>query len=152
MKYHSISVDQARCATSIVSKYLDTDTVKASKKFYDTTLPSDMIFTKYDTSTSDEKVDKLTREFNIHFRYCIGSFIYLLSTRLDLSFTVHKLEKFSANSGKVHFEGLIHLLRYIRDNKNLVLKYYADTNDTAVTDLLRQNSLHSALYSLSALD
>ena len=123
MNDHSISVDQARYATSIVEKYVDTDTVKAITKFYNTTLPSDMIFTKDYTSTSDEKVQKFTREFNIHYRACIGSLIYLLSTRVDLSFAVHKLEKFSANPGKVHVEGLIHLLRYIRDNKTLGLKY-----------------------------
>ena len=46
LKDHSISVDQARYATSIVAKYLDTDTVKVSNKFYKTTLPADMIFTK----------------------------------------------------------------------------------------------------------
>ena len=40
----------------------------------------------------------------------------------------------------MHSEGLIHLLRYIRDNKNLDLKYYADLNDAPVTDLLRQAS------------
>ena len=46
MKYHSISLDQARYATSIVAKYLDSATVKVSTKFYKTTLPADMIFTK----------------------------------------------------------------------------------------------------------
>ena len=56
MKYHSIYVDQARYATSVVSKYLDTVTVKTSAKFYRTTFPYDMIFTKYDASTSDEQV------------------------------------------------------------------------------------------------
>ena len=101
-------MDQARYATSIVSKYLDTATVKSSNKFYKTALPSDMIFTKEDVSTSDEKVEILTREYNIHYRACIGSLIYLLSTRVDLSFAVHNLEKFSANPGKVHFEGLVH--------------------------------------------
>ena len=45
MKDHSISVDQARYATSIVAKYLDTATVKASTIFYKTTLPYDKIFT-----------------------------------------------------------------------------------------------------------
>ena len=45
MKDHSISVDQAIYATSIVAKYLDTATVKVSKKFYKTTFPADMIFT-----------------------------------------------------------------------------------------------------------
>ena len=56
MKDHSISVDWAIYATYIVAKYLDTDTVKASTKFYKTKFPSDMIFTKDDTSTSDEQV------------------------------------------------------------------------------------------------
>ena len=121
---------QARYATSIVAKYLDTDTVKASKpfykttltadmiftkedtstsgfdastKFYKTTLPSDMIFTEDDTSTCDEQVEKLIREFNIHYISCIGSLNYLLSKILYLSFAVHKLAKFSENPGKVHF-------------------------------------------------
>ena len=93
-------MDQARYATYIVANYLDTATVKANTKFYKTTFPSDMIFTKDDTSTSDEKVEKLTREFNIHYRACIGSLIYLLSTIVDLSFSVHKLLKFSSNPGK----------------------------------------------------
>ena len=61
MKGHSISVDQARHATSIVEKYLDTATVKVSTNFYNAILPYDMIFTKDDTSNSDEQVEKLTR-------------------------------------------------------------------------------------------
>ena len=61
MKDHSISVDQDKYSTSIVVKYLDTVTVKASTKLYNTTLPSDIIFTKAYTSTSDKKVEKLTR-------------------------------------------------------------------------------------------
>ena len=111
LKDHSISMDQARYATYIVAKYLDTVTVKISNNFYKRTLPYDMIFIKEDVSTSDEQVEKLTREYNIHYRVCIGSLIYLLSARVDLSFSVHKLAKFSANPGKVHFEGLVHLLR-----------------------------------------
>ena len=46
MKFHSISVDQARYATSIVEKYLYTATVKASTSFYKTKFPADVIFTK----------------------------------------------------------------------------------------------------------
>ena len=62
---------------------------------------------------------------------------------MDLSFAVHKLTKFSANPGKVHFEGLVHLLRYIRENKTLGLKYYADLNDAPVTDILRQDNINT---------
>ena len=61
LKDNSISVDQARYATSIVAKYLDTATVKVRTKFYKKILPADMIFTKEDVSTNDEKVEKLTR-------------------------------------------------------------------------------------------
>ena len=60
LKDHSISVDQDRYATSIVAKYLDTATVKVRNKFYKATLPADMIFTKEDVSTSDEKIERLT--------------------------------------------------------------------------------------------
>ena len=60
---------------------------------------------------------------------------------MDLSSAVHKLAKFSENPGKVHFEGLVHLLIYIRDNKTLGLKYYVDLNDAPVTDLSRQSNI-----------
>ena len=66
MKDHSISVDQARYATSIVAKYLDTTAVKVSKTFYKTTFPADTIFTIEDVSTSDEQIEKFSREYNIH--------------------------------------------------------------------------------------
>ena len=61
MKDHSISLDQARYATSIVATYLNTATVKTSTNFYKNTLPSDTIFNKVDASTNDEQVEKLTR-------------------------------------------------------------------------------------------
>ena len=141
MKDHSISVVQDIYATSVVAKYLDTTTVKASTKLYKNNLPYDMIFAKVDIYTSDEQVEKLTREFNIHYRAFIFLLIYLLSKRVDLSFSVKNLAMFSSNPGKVHFEGLVHLLRYIRDNNTSVLKYYANINDALVSYLLRQASI-----------
>ena len=65
-------MDRDRYATSIVEKYLDTATVKVSTKFYNTTLPADMIFTKKVVSTSDEQVEKFNREYNIHYKACMG--------------------------------------------------------------------------------
>ena len=58
-----------------------------------------------------------------------------------LEFYSTQVSNFSENPGKAHLEKLIHLLRYIRDNKTLGLKYYADRNDAAVTDLLIQVSI-----------
>ena len=71
---------------------------------------------------------------------------------MDLSFAVHKLAEFSANPGNVHFEGLVHLLRYIRDNKTLGLKYYADLNDAPVTDLLRQANIKTKNHLMAFSD
>ena len=110
MKDYSISVDTDRYATSILAKYLDTTTVKTITKLYKTNLPSVMILTKADASTSDEQFKKLTREFNIYYIDYIGSLVYFLSTSLNLSFELHKLANFSSNPGKVNFEGLIYLL------------------------------------------
>ena len=141
MKDYSISVDQARYATYIVAKYFDTATVKTIKRFYKTTLPADMIFTKADAYTRDEHVEKWTREFNIHYTACIVSFIYLLSTRVDLGFSVKKLAKFPSNPGKLHIEWLVRLLIYIRYNNTLRLKYYADMKDAPFSDLLRNLAL-----------
>ena len=93
-KDHSISVYRARYATYIVGKYLDTATVKTSKKFYKINFAYDIIFTTADASTSDDKVKKLTREFNINYKDCIGSLIHLLYTRVDLSFAVHNIDFF----------------------------------------------------------
>ena len=79
MKDHSIYVDQDRYATSIVAKYLDTATVKGSTKFYKTTLSPDMISTKDDTYTSDEKF----RSWLVHSTFTtylalVHLFIYFL--------------------------------------------------------------------------
>ena len=54
---------------------------------------------------------------------------------MDFSFAVQKLATFSENPGKVHFEVLVHILRYIRDNKTFGFKYYADMNDAPLSDL-----------------
>ena len=58
---------------------------------------------------------------------------------MDLCFVVHKLECFSSNPGKEHFEGLLHLLRYIRYRKNLFWKYYAIIEDATQYDFLRRS-------------
>ena len=54
---------------------------------------------------------------------------------------MQNLAKFSANPGKADFEGLLNVLRYIRDNTTLGLKYYDDMNDTPLSDLLRPTNI-----------
>ena len=71
---------------------------------------------------------------------------------MDLNFAVHKLAKFSANPGKAKFQGLIPLLRYIRDKKTLGLKYYTDLNDAPVTGILRHANIKTKNHLMAFSD
>ena len=74
-----------------------------------------------------------------------------------MSFAVHKLEKFSSNTGEVHFDVLVNLLIYIRDDKALGLKYYYAMKDAPLYDLLRKSNIKTknqlrAFYDSSCQD
>ena len=68
---------------------------------------------------------------------------FLLHKRVDFIFAVHNLANFSSNPGKVHFKGLVHLLRYIIENNTLGLKYYSDIKDAPLPNLLRQANINT---------
>ena len=65
--------------------------------------------------------------------WIIDSFVIYKSV---FDFFRKQLANISSYPGKVNFEGLVYLLRYIRENKTLVLKYYADMNDATLSELL----------------
>ena len=46
-----------------------------------------------------------------------------------------------SSPGKVHFEGLIQLLRYIRDKNNLGYKYYANIEGSHLSGILRHTRI-----------
>ena len=71
---------------------------------------------------------------------------------MELSFALHKLEIFSANPGKSHFKGLVHIRMYIRNNKTLGLNNYANINDSPVSDLLRQASIKNEKHLMAFSD
>jgi hypothetical protein len=57
----------------------------------------------------DEKnAATLKSEYNIDFASCIGSLIYLGMTRVDISYAVNKMVKYTRNPGRKHLESLIH--------------------------------------------
>ena len=47
--------------------------------------------------------------------------------------------KVSSNPGRVQFEGLVQLLKFIRYKNNLVSIYYAKIEDKNISELLRQD-------------
>jgi hypothetical protein len=89
----------------------------------------------------------LQSEYNIDFASCVGSLIYLGMTCVDISYAVNKMVKYTRRLGRKHFEVLIHLLRYLRDNSYLGLRYYSDINESPLTGMLTgQNIKEKQLF------
>ena len=80
----------------------------------------------------------MTRELDIHLQRLHWFIDLFIVYKSGLEFCSAQVSKVLVNIGKVNFELLVHILRYIGDDKTLGLKYYADINDAPVTDLLRQ--------------
>ena len=57
--------------------------------------------------------------------------------------TVYNLAQFSSSPGNVNFEGLVHLLRYIGNNKTLGFIYCSDMKDAPLYDLLRKSGINT---------
>ncbi|MGH3054708.1 MAG: reverse transcriptase domain-containing protein, partial [Gaiellaceae bacterium] len=147
---YSITIDQSRYAKAITLRY--TDKVNTHMKdHYNRTLPPDWIASKNDCTTSPDDSAMLEKFYNINYRSCTGALIYLHFTRPDIVFAVMKLVKFNNNPGKIHFEALIFLLGYLRDNPYLGIKFYSNIADAPVTQLLRSQNItpSSNFYSFS---
>jgi hypothetical protein len=82
-----------------------------------------------DCSSSEKESQELSEEINVDFASCIGSLIYLSMTHTDIIYAVNKLAKFTRKPGKVHFAGLLHLLRYLRDNSSYGVRFYSNLSE-----------------------
>jgi hypothetical protein len=131
-----IELDQNRYCASIVKKYLDQAGAPKNIRRHDTPLSIHFIPTSDDCSATDKDATKLGIMYNIDFASCIGSLIYLGMTRTDITYAVNKLAKYTRKPGQKQFEALLHLLRYLRDNNNLGLRYYSSVQDAPITQML----------------
>jgi len=123
---YDIELDQSRYCLSVVKKYLDTAGTARNGRQHVTPLALDFIPTADDCSQDEIVAGQLEKEYNIDFTSCIGSLIYLGMTRCDKVYSVNKLAKFTRQPGRNHFEALLHLLRYLRDNALLGIRFYSD--------------------------
>jgi hypothetical protein len=136
-----IEIDQTRYCLSILRKYLDTAGCKRDTSSTPTPLPLDFVPSSEDCSDNDEMVAQLEAEYNIQYSSCIGSLIYLTMTRSDIIYAVNKLAKFSRSPGRVHFDVLIHLLRYLRDHTYLGVKFYSNFVDAPLYQTLSAQNI-----------
>jgi hypothetical protein len=136
-----VELDQSRYCLSIIKKYLDPAGAKKVTHSHTTPLPMDFVPMADDCSIDDGTSEKLIVEYNLHYTSCIGSLIYLAMTRTDIIYAINKLAKFSRRPGKVHFEALLHVLRYLRDNCHHGIRFYSNSDDAPIMKMLKMQSL-----------
>ena len=61
---------------------------------------------------------------HISYREAVGSLLYLaITTRPDIAFPIGILSQFVDNPGRVHWEGVKHVFRYLAGTRNWALVY-----------------------------
>ncbi|MGH7974586.1 MAG: hypothetical protein ACREBR_03590, partial [bacterium] len=137
---YSTTVDQSRYAKAITVRYTEKINFHMDAK-YNRILPPQWTASKKNCSPSEKERESLEKYYNLDYRSLTGALIYLNFTRPDIVFAVMKLVKFNNNPGKSHFEALIHLLGYLRDNPSLGLRFYSNLDDAPVTRLLKDHNM-----------
>jgi hypothetical protein len=75
-------------------------------------------------------------------------------TRTDIIYAVNKLAKITKCPGKTHFEALIHVLCYLRDNSTVGIRFYSNLSEAPITKMLIAKNIsqtHPFLGSLTHL-
>ena len=79
--------------------------------------------TPYDPSVTLRKNKKIARD-QLKYSQIIGSLIYLASaTRLDISFAVSKLSRYTSNPSDEHWRALGRVLCYLKDTMSFGIHY-----------------------------
>lgn len=82
-----------------------------------------------DQSPQSEEEKEFMR--NIPYREAVGCLMYLAQiTRPDIYHVVHKLSQFNNNPGRVHWQCIKRVFRYLKGTLNLKLTYKADANES----------------------
>ena len=75
----------------------------------------------------------------IPYRSAVGSLLWLsLGSRPDIAYAVSQVAKFSSNPGRIHWDAIIRILRYLKGTTHLGLQYKCNTGRTPtriITDI-----------------
>jgi len=138
---YDIELDQSRYCAAIVKKYLDVAGAPKVDRIHNTPLPLDFVPTSDDCSPNEEAAKLLEQEYNVDFASCVGSLIYLGMTCCDIVYAVNKLAKFTRLPGRVHFDVLLHLLCYLRDNALLGIRFNSDLFRAPLIQMLEKQQI-----------
>lgn len=116
---------------------MDAGTVKISQKLYiqtllerfdlatahiaKTPLPPGILYTKNDCPTSPTDIQSMSEK---PYRAIVGSLMYAsVATRPDISYSVQTLSQFCQNPGMSHWNGAVHVLRYLSGTSEVGIIY-----------------------------
>jgi hypothetical protein len=136
-----IALDQSRYCMALVKKYLDVASAPKVDRLHTTPLALDFVPTSDDCSADEETAKRLEKEYNIDFASCVRSLIYLGMTRCDIVHAVNKLAKYTRQPGRNHFEALLHVLRYLRDNSLMGTHFYSDLTRAPLIEMVRSQEI-----------
>jgi hypothetical protein len=132
----NVTLDQARYCKAIVNRFLEKAGAKKNPRFNSTILPADLC-PVWRTALRMKSQPK----YGIDFASCVRALLYLSYTIPDITYAVVKFPKYTRCPGVAHMEALLHLLRYLRDNMYLGLKFYSDITMSPITRLLSSNRI-----------
>jgi hypothetical protein len=149
---YDIILDQKMYCNSVIKHYLDSVGCKNISRKHTIPLPSVFIPTSEDCLETEKKATELVEEYKLDYASCIGSLIYLSQTRTDIIFAVNKLAKYMRKPGKTNFDALVHLLRYLQDNNNYGIRFFANYAMSPLSQHLKTNNLPTDQLFVSMLD
>lgn len=89
-------------------------------------LPAGITLLTADSPTTQEERDKM---LHIPYHEALGSLMWLqVATRLDLSFVVNILSRFTHNPGLVYWNALKHILAYIKGTLDYAITYHQNSS------------------------
>ena len=135
----NLTIDQSRFIANIIKKYLGS---LEHDFLVHTPLPTDFIATVEDCSEDEAEVQRFSIEYRMDYPSVLGSLIYLMNTRPDISFAVIKLARFMKLPGRKHFQAITHLLHYLRCYKNYGIRYYVKPEDSPLHHYVEQSGIY----------
>ena len=108
--------------------------------------PKSFIPSKKDCPMNEHQIKEVKLSFgNVNHRPVIGVLLYIsCCTRLDISFAVNKLARFSNNPGVIiHFRYFLHLIGYIKNTPSKGLKFYSVYEYSQIYLLLKEHNITS---------
>ena len=102
--------------------------------------------------TTPEEIIALENEMGFGYRQAVGELIYALTTcRPDISYPIIKLSQYSTRPGRIHFEALKTVYRYLHQTKDEGIHYWRQTPRDDLPDAPLPTCTHTDNYNSQSI-